>query len=131
MTSSPAARGTAIVLVAHGSRSEPANDAHRSVADRLQQAADAPVVAAFLELAEPSIPAAIADVVDAGADLVLVLPHFLYPGRHLARDIPALVAESADRHPGVRVEMLEAFGADPGVLELLTEQIHRALDPHG
>ena len=37
----------------------------------------------------------------AGATTVAVSPFFLSPGRHWQEDIPTLVKEAADKHPGV------------------------------
>ena len=116
----------AVVLVAHGSRAAEANDAHREMAADLGRAVEVPVVAAFLELAEPSIPDGIATAVDAGADRVLVLPHFLYPGRHVATDVPALVDEARALRPAATVELLAASGADPALVALLAGQVRRA-----
>jgi len=118
-----------IVFVAHGSRAEAANSAHEAVARQLGDRLGAPVVAAFLELAEPSIAAGIEQAVATGASRVLVLPYFLYPGRHLTRDIPELVAAAAASHPSVAIEVLDAFGADPDVVGLLATQAERALHP--
>ena len=71
----------AIVLIAHGSRTVAANKAHRKMAVDLEAMLGMPVWAAFLELADPLIPAAIHQATAAGATKVLVLPYFLYPGR--------------------------------------------------
>ncbi|MEZ5137526.1 MAG: CbiX/SirB N-terminal domain-containing protein [Acidimicrobiales bacterium] len=119
---------TQLVLVAHGSRATTANDAHRAVAARLAERLGATVRSAFLELAEPSIGDAIDDAVAAGAPQVVVLPHFLYPGRHVGEDIPAIVAEAADRHPGATIELARPSGDDPAMVELLVELARRALD---
>ncbi|MFN8018759.1 MAG: CbiX/SirB N-terminal domain-containing protein [Acidimicrobiales bacterium] len=116
----------AVVLVAHGSRAAEANDAHLAMAADLQRAIDVPVVAAFLELAEPSIPEGIVAAADGGADRVLVLPHFLYPGRHVGQDIPALVDEARARRPGTAIELLGPSGADPALVDLLAAQVRRA-----
>jgi sirohydrochlorin cobaltochelatase len=126
MTTSPPA-DVAVVFVAHGSRADAANDAHRGAAERLAADLGLPVVAAFLELSEPSIPDAIVAAADDGAARVLVLPLFLYPGRHLVRDIPALVGEAQRRRPAATVEVLDAFGADPAIAELLAAQVRRAM----
>jgi sirohydrochlorin cobaltochelatase len=116
----------AVVVVAHGSRAEEANDAHRAVAAELDTSVEAAVTAGFLELAEPSIGDAIDGAIAAGATAVAVLPHLLYPGRHLTRDIPGIVDAAAARHPGVAVRLLPAFGADPGVVSLLAAQARAA-----
>jgi sirohydrochlorin ferrochelatase len=117
---------TAIVLIAHGSRTVSANKAHRQMAVDLEKLLGMPVWAAFLELADPLIPAAIHQATAAGATKVLVLPYFLYPGRHLSLDIPELVATTAAMHPEVEIVTMPGFGEDPAVLGLLVAQVRRA-----
>lgn len=120
-----------VVVAAHGSRADAANTAHRelvrSVDANSAVKSTAQAVPAFLELAEPSIPDAIDAAVARGAATVLVLPYFLHPGRHLARDLTGIVAEATDRHPSTRIELLGLFGADPSLPALVAGQIEAAL----
>lgn len=118
---------TALVIAAHGSRAVEANDAHRATVAELTALVDVPVAAAFLELAEPSIGDAIDAAIAAGASTVLVLPYFLYPGRHLTRDIPAIVDEATARHPEAEISLLGLFGAQPGLADALAAQVRGAL----
>lgn len=120
---------TLVVVAAHGSRAEAANRAHRELIAAVGRRSAVPVTPAFLELAEPSIPAAIDTAVEEGADRVLVLPYFLHPGRHLAHDLTAIVEAADERHRPASVELLELFGADPSLVELVTAQIESALEP--
>ena len=117
---------TAIVLIAHGSRAVAANQAHRKMAADLEAGLGMPVWAAFLELADPLIPSTIHQAIAAGATKVLVLPYFLYPGRHLSLDIPELVTSTAEMHPDVEIVMMPGFGEDPAVLGVLVAQVRRA-----
>lgn len=128
MTEQAYSTSTVVVLAAHGSRAATANDAHRALAERLAGATGCPVGAAFLELAEPSIAGAIDDAATR-ARTVLVLPYFLHPGRHLSEDVPAIVADAGRRHPDVAVQLLGAFGAEPAVIDLLADQVGRAVRP--
>lgn len=129
MPAKPAAdrHGVAVVVAAHGSRAEAANDAHREVVDALAAAVDHPVTPAFLELTEPSIPDAIDAAAATGVASVLVLPYFLHPGRHLSDDLPAIVAEASRRLPGTEVRLLGSFGAEPALVDVLVAQVRRAL----
>lgn len=119
--------GVAIVVAAHGSRATAANVAHREVVDALGGAVPHRVTPAFLELAEPSIPDAIDAAAATGAATVLVLPYFLHPGRHLSDDLPAIVVEASARHPRTTIRLLGSFGAEPGLPEVLADQVRRAV----
>ncbi|HMS89358.1 MAG TPA: CbiX/SirB N-terminal domain-containing protein [Acidimicrobiales bacterium] len=129
MVASPDDQTVTVVLVAHGSRASSANQAHLDLAAALAARIEPTVLGAFMELAEPSIGDAIGRAVDAGATVVAVLPYFLHPGRHQQVDIPQLVAEAAETRSGVEVRLLDPFGADPAVLDLLAGQVSRAVDP--
>lgn len=131
MDSSAPDAAVAVVVAAHGSRAEAANLAHREVVDALDATVAPPVTPAFLELAEPSIPDAIDAAVSAGASTVLVVPYFLHPGRHLTDDLPAIADDAAERHPTVVVRLLGSFGSEPGLLDILSTQVARALGPTG
>lgn len=114
-----------LVLVAHGSRREASNEEVRRIAARLRQLTVdryADVTAAFLELAEPSIPGAIQCCIDRGACEVVVLPYFLSQGRHVAADIPAQVQPKQAEHPQVRITIAPYLGAhEEGIAALLLE----------
>ncbi|OOZ13043.1 cobalamin biosynthesis protein CbiX [Solemya velum gill symbiont] len=114
----------ALVVVAHGSRREASNDEVRELVARLDDSAGGTfsvVCAAFLELAEPSIPDAIVNVIDRGAGHVTVLPYFLSAGRHVASDIPAEIEKARVRRPGVEIRLAEYAGSSEAMLPLLLD----------
>jgi sirohydrochlorin ferrochelatase len=126
----PAATGghLAVIVVDHGSRRSESNDSMeasvRSSADRLPY----PIVEpAHMELAEPSIGAAFDRCVTAGATTVVLAPYFLGPGAHWDRDIPALAAEAAARHPGVRWLVAAPLGPDPLLVDLVGRRVEHCL----
>ncbi len=112
----------ALLIVAHGSRRGASNDEVRTLAERVGELAAGRfdrVQAAFLELAEPSIPDGIQACIDAGADEVVVMPYFLSAGRHVSEDIPAEVTRKQQAHPQVRIRLTDYLGAQPGIAELV------------
>ncbi len=68
------------------------------------------VAVAHMELAEPSIGAAVAKCVAEGYKKVVVAPYFLSRGRHITSDIPAMVAEAQKAHPEVSCVIAEPIG---------------------
>lgn len=115
-----------LLVLAHGSRRRQSNDEIRDLSTRLAASLGADytqVRSAFLELAEPSIPAAIDAAVTAGADEVVLFPYFLSAGRHVFEDIPRLIAEARQRHPKARLELRPYLGELPGLMPLLVENL--------
>lgn len=114
--------GKAIILFGHGSRDPLWRLPMETVAARLRaMQPGTPVRCAYLELEAPDLPAAAADLVQAGADQVTIVPMFLGTGRHAREDLPVLVAQLRSRHPGVSFVLQKPVGEDGRVLELLAQ----------
>lgn len=129
MTQAP--ETTAVLLIAHGSRQEAANDDLRQLAARLAQRGDYPIVqASFLELAEPDISQGGDDCVARGAKRVLLVPYFLSAGVHLNRDLTAARDELAQRHPTIEFLLGPPLGPDP-ILDALVRKRVQELDTRG
>jgi sirohydrochlorin ferrochelatase len=117
-----------IVVVDHGSRRSASNALLDEVVAMFQQGAGVPIVeAAHMELAEPSIATAFARCVERGARLVVVFPYFLSPGRHWSQDIPALAAQAAAEHPGVRYQVTSPLGLHELLGRVMEERIAHCL----
>ncbi|MBI1422021.1 MAG: cobalamin biosynthesis protein CbiX [Gammaproteobacteria bacterium] len=114
----------ALLVVAHGSRRSVSNDEVRQLTNELRVAAGqefAKVECAFLELAEPSIPDGISCCVSEGATEVVILPYFLSAGRHVAKDIPEIVASARDEHPGVTLRIAPYLGQAKALVASMLE----------
>ena len=87
---------TAVILVDHGSRRDASNQLLLKVVEAYRAHSQWHIVEpAHMELAEPSITTAFEKCVQRGAELVIVFPYFLSPGRHWNSDIPALAAAAS------------------------------------
>lgn len=113
-----------IVLVDHGSRRAEANALLGRVAAAYAARFGAPIVEpAHMELADPTIGQAFDACVARGARTVVIALFFLSPGRHSREDIPLLAAEAAARHPGVAWYVTPPLGENPGLADLIHEQV--------
>lgn len=110
----------ALILFAHGSR-DPAwcEPFRRLAAEVAARRPSDEVRLAFMEFAAPTLEEIVAELDRLGVRRVRLLPLFLAPGAHVARDIPLQVEEAGRRHPAVRIEVLPPAGEDPRVAELL------------
>jgi sirohydrochlorin ferrochelatase len=114
----------AVIIVDHGSRREDSNRMLLEVTRQFQEKGPVRIVEpAHMELEEPSIDTAFRRCVERAAKLVIVSPFFLLPGRHWNEDIPALTAQAAAKHQGVKYLVAAPLGQHPLLLEVLWERI--------
>ena len=114
------AAGRALILVDHGSRRAEAHAHLEALAARLRALRPGLAVhVAHLELAEPSIAAAVASALAGGARELVIHPLFLAPGRHLGDDLPTRVRDALAAHPEVPVRITDPLGAHPGLADLI------------
>ena len=119
---------TGFVVFAHGSSVETANQAVRSVTAEFARAGGFTLVEpAFLEQAQPDLPAAVARLASAGATRIVVIPYFLTLGLHLQRDLPRIVDSISRLHQGVRIEVAPPLDGHPGLLSVLLDRAGEAV----
>ena len=115
---------TGVIVFAHGSRIESANEAVRAVAADLARASgNAEVMAAFLELGQPSLEGAAHQFAAGGADRIVILPYFLTLGLHMDRDLPRIVEQITQAHPGVDVVVAPPLDGHPALVEILAARL--------
>jgi len=114
---------TGIIVFAHGSRVESANEAVRAVArDLVRPSACERVVAAFLELGQPDLEGAADQLAAAGVERIIIIPYFLTLGLHMERDLPRLVDRVVEKHPGVRVTVTPPLDGHPALVQILADR---------
>jgi sirohydrochlorin cobaltochelatase len=111
----------AVLLVGHGSRREKSNEQVRELAADLESRLGIPVDAGFLELAEPSIPDAIAGLAPA-VDSISVVHLSLFAASHVKNDVPAALQQARADHPSVSFENGAHLGVHPAIVNLLDDR---------
>lgn len=105
---------TAVVLFAHGSRDPLWRGPIDAVAQEMrQQAPEVTVQCAFLELMTPDLTSVVAALVNEGHRSIRVVPMFLGVGRHGREDLPVLVRQLRQNHPGLVLQLTPAVGEMP------------------
>ena len=111
-----------VIVFAHGSRDPLWRRPVESVAQQIaQRDLAAAVRCAYLELCEPDLPSAAAELVAQGATDVRVLPLFFGMGKHAREDLPVLMEQLRMAHPGVEFRQLPTAGEDPRLTALLAQ----------
>jgi sirohydrochlorin ferrochelatase len=123
----PPAAGTALLLIAHGSRRPEANDDLEHLAEQLRERGRYCFVQpSFLELTSPTIAEGGAACVAAGAQRVLMLPYFLAPGIHACDDMASARTELAGRFPDVEFLLAQPLGRHPLLVEVVVQRAEEA-----
>ena len=77
----------------------------------------------FLGPGPPSIPEALEAHIHKGAQKIRIIPLFLIPGKHLAHDIPAEIAQVQASYPSVNLKMDEFIGNSSAFKKILSDSI--------
>jgi len=109
-----------IVLFAHGSRDPEWARPFERIAAALSKRKEFLVRIAYLELMQPSLDAAIADLVASGVASIRIVPLFFGAGGHVREDLPRLVAAA---NPPVPVTIDPPIGEQAEVVEAIAGAI--------
>ncbi|MGH9465804.1 MAG: uroporphyrinogen-III C-methyltransferase [Terriglobales bacterium] len=115
-----------LILMAHGS---PLPGGQLGV-ERLARELAAPgqfTRAAFLPPVRPSLGEAVTAAYENGVRTLAVVPYFLAPGRHVACDLPELVAAERRRYPGLHIELGECLEGHPALRTAVLARAQEAL----
>lgn len=118
----------AIILFGHGAR----DTRWREPFDRLAtlwkvQHPQVLVQLAFLEMMEPSLSAAIANLASQGAHQIIVVPVFFGQGGHLRNDFPVLLEECRTEYPKIELSTTLAVGENDAVLQVIIDFAAKAI----
>jgi sirohydrochlorin ferrochelatase len=118
-----------LVVFGHGSRVESANESVRSATLEVARKGEfAQATAAFLELGDPDLPAAVRMLVDAGVTEIVVVPYFLTLGMHLQRDLPRIVGELRNIYKEVAFHVTEPLDGHPALVDAVLARAKEGFD---
>lgn len=114
----------AVVLFGHGARDPQWAEPMRGLKQRVEALMPtARVELAFLELMEPSLPQAVASLVEQGVDSLTVVPIFFGRGGHLKNDFPKIMDELKATHPNCSIAATTAVGQWDAVWAAMAEAL--------
>ena len=113
---------SAIILFAHGARDAEWAQPFFKIRDQVaQQFSDVPVNVAFLEIMQPTLAEAVAELAAQNINHITLIPLFMARGGHLKEDMPRLLAEIYQHHPAVRFHTAPAIGEADAVLHCIAQ----------
>ncbi len=100
-----------IILLAHGSRDSRWCETFEKMAAATLQGVPGSRIA-YMELATPSLRNIVEEGCKLGVQDYSVVPLFLATGRHLRRDVPAMISE-LEKEYGISMRLLPPIGENP------------------
>ena len=120
---------TAVLLIAHGSRRQSANEDLVALAQMVRtRGAYGIVEIAYLELVEPTIPQGARNCVKQGARRVLMLPYFLSAGAHVTEDLQRHCRDLSAEFADVSFALCPPLGLHPAIVDVV---LHRLSETAG
>lgn len=116
-----------LVIAGHGTRDEDGAAACWQLVDQVAALLpDVPVRAGFVELVDPSIDVALADLLAGGAPSAVVVPLMIGTGGHVRVDIPEAIAEGRADATDADVRYAPHLGPDPLLRRVVRDRIATA-----
>ncbi|WP_226597350.1 sirohydrochlorin chelatase [Marinobacter nauticus] len=117
-----------IILLAHGSSDARWCETFEKLAEPTVESIDNAAIA-YMELAEPSLDTIVAEAKQQGTEQFTVVPLFLAAGRHLRKDVPAMIERLEAEH-GVTIRLAEPIGKNPrlglAIRDVVKEELERS-----
>ncbi len=117
-----------VVLFSHGSKREQSNRAFRELVEEIEIEGVAEIGHAFLEFTEPGLVDAVEEMISEGADKMVIVPVFLFPGKHVRDDLPGLVEELEEENEEVEFVITDLLSSHPRFKGLIEERIMEGLE---
>ncbi len=114
-------------MVGHGSRVAEANRAFLDMVAAARARTAGTLEAAFVELAEPTLPQALERAARAGVREVVVAPFLLLAAGHTKSDIPLHVEAARAGFSGIRFSQAAPLGVHPLMVEILSDRISQTI----
>lgn len=114
------------LVVAHGSRAQGTKETFETILRWTEiRLGGQKVHYAFMESCEPSLPTVIEDMIASGYKTINVVPYFLFRGIHLRQDVPKLLDDIMEKHPGITLNLGPMLGEDPRLADILADRIRQ------
>ncbi|WP_303291974.1 sirohydrochlorin chelatase [Marinobacter sp. SS5-14b] len=119
-----------IILLAHGSSDKRWCETFEKLAEPTLRSIENSAIA-YMELAEPSMETIVAEAKEQGTEQFTVVPLFLAAGRHLRKDVPAMIEEIVKQH-GVKMRLADPIGFNPhlgdAIRDVVQEELAKSID---
>lgn len=129
-----------ILLIGHGSRLPYGNEVIYELAEKYKEESEFPVEVGFMNVEDPTIPAAINMLAKKGVTKIIAVPVFIAHGLHTKQDIPYMLGLGKGREGAHylhkkqeeiefdgEIIYIEPLGPDPRIADIIEDRVEDAL----
>ncbi len=123
---------TGVIILGHGSRGELGAP---EVAETLQRVSNGikqflspgvEAIGAALQFNRPNLEEAVESLIRQNVRQLVIVPYFLFPGRHVTEDIPQYIERFERDYPEIRFVVSDNLGLDEYFIDLMVKRITKA-----
>ncbi len=118
---------TGVIVLAHGSKVKSGNEGLFKVVEMLRAMEKWDMVdACFLQLAKPGLSDGVKNIVEKGAEKIVVMPLLLFSGNHVLKDIPDEIENEKRNYPEIQFFYARNLGADERIAQIAADRTDEA-----
>ncbi len=114
-----------IIVIGHGSRNKEVNKEFIGFVETLKEHLldDIILKSAFLEFHENTIEKIVEDFIKNNIYTIVVVPYFLFGGKHLSETIPNKLNEISTRYSNLNIKLSDSLGKSPLIKKIILNNI--------
>ena len=118
----------ALFILGHGSQADEANEIFSDIVEMVMNITDFEEVGmGSLQIFKPSFQEGIEELINNGAEQIVIVPMFIYKGNHVKYDIPEELSKLKESYPHVEFIMAKHIGADARLAAIIEERAKEAV----
>jgi precorrin-8X/cobalt-precorrin-8 methylmutase len=123
---------TGVIVLVHGSRGKVGRIEVESSLQRIvgglrgRLASGIEVEGAALQFNNPSLEESVATLAGRGVKRVIIVPYFLFAGRHITEHVPLELADLQPMYPDIKFILADVMGMDDSFISLIARRVGRA-----
>ncbi len=112
-----------IVLITHGSKRKKSNDVFLDLVSKIDERREEKVLPAYMQFSEPALEDSVNELLKSRIEEIVVVPIFLFPGKHATRDIAKKVEKMDKQYGDVDFEIRKTIAPHEKLLDIIDDRI--------
>ncbi|WZL71779.1 CbiX/SirB N-terminal domain-containing protein [Clostridiaceae bacterium 35-E11] len=118
----------ALFVLGHGSQAQEADQIFTQIVEMVKNISSFEMVGmGSLQISKPSFEEGIVELIDKGAEQIVIVPMFIFKGNHVKYDIPEALNQLKEQYPHVEFIMAKHIGADERIAMIIEERGKEAM----